>query len=319
MDIAWMEDFLELATHRNFTRAAAARNISQAAFSRRIKALEAWLGARLVDRTTIPVRLTPEGERFAREAAVLLEDLGEMRARLAHPGLGHDAGVRIAMPHMLAVSRFPAWWGRWAAGMPVRVNASVGSVSDIISDFVSGGSDIMICHRGSQLPLVLDPELFEMQVIERDTLSPCVSRIHFPHLRNEDQMRAAEPLPLVLYGRGTYFARLVEQIIAGAPGLFAGRRRVECNIAHTLRECVARGMGLGWLPESIIEGRYRERLAILQEPQWRIGVDVVAFTHKHGLSPAGQLIWQRIRAAGAPERGIAAPAKEQPAHRHGRA
>jgi len=98
LDIAWIEDFLELAERGNFTRAAMARNISQAAFSRRIRALEEWLGARLVDRSTHPVRLTAEGERFAHEAGEILAHLEETRARLSHPDLGRNARVRIAMP-----------------------------------------------------------------------------------------------------------------------------------------------------------------------------------------------------------------------------
>ncbi len=295
MDIAWMEDFLELAERGNFTRAAMARNISQAAFSRRIRALEEWLGARLVDRSTHPVRLTAEGERFAHEAGEILAHLEETRARLSHPDLGRNARVRIAMPHMLAVSRFPLWWGAWSAGTPIKAQASVGSVSDIISDFVAGGSEILICHRGAQLPVMLDPALFDMHVIEYDILRPYVSRAHFPDCAAGDLQRGEKPLPLVLYGRGAYFARLVERKIDAAPELFAGAIRIECNIAHMLRDCVARGMGVGWLPWSIIEGNHRARLAALPGRQWQEDLEVVAFRHKRGSGPAGEAIWQRIR------------------------
>ena len=294
MDIAWLEDFLELSECGNFTRAAAARNISQAAFSRRIRALEEWLGTRLVDRTTHPVRLTPEGERFAHEAAGIIAQLGEARARLSHPELGRNARVRISMPHMLALSRFPTWWSSWAAGTTIRAEAAVGSVSDIITDFVSGGSEILICHRGAQLPVLLDPDLFDMHVIEHDRLCPYVSRAHFPDHASGDPARAGKPLPLLLYGRGAYFARLVEHMIEAAPKVFSGPRQMECNIAHTLRECVTRGMGVGWLPRSLVEGGYRTRLAALQERQWQVGLEVVAFRHRRTSGPACRAIWSRI-------------------------
>jgi hypothetical protein len=53
MDIMWLEDFIKLADEGNFSRAAEARNLTQPAFSRRIRALEEWVGATLVDRDTI--------------------------------------------------------------------------------------------------------------------------------------------------------------------------------------------------------------------------------------------------------------------------
>jgi hypothetical protein len=55
MDVRWLEDFLLLAASRSFARAAAARHVSQAAFGRRIKAIEAWVGVPLIDRSEFPV------------------------------------------------------------------------------------------------------------------------------------------------------------------------------------------------------------------------------------------------------------------------
>ena len=69
MDIKWIEDFLSLAATRNFSRSADHRNVTQPAFSRRIRALEAWIGAELVDRSTYPLTLTVAGKLFNDAAA----------------------------------------------------------------------------------------------------------------------------------------------------------------------------------------------------------------------------------------------------------
>ena len=53
---------MALAEHRSFTRAAVQCHLSQPAFSALIKALEDALGARLFDRSTRRVDLTPRGE-----------------------------------------------------------------------------------------------------------------------------------------------------------------------------------------------------------------------------------------------------------------
>ena len=71
-EFIWLEDFLALASTGNFTRAAEDRHSSQPAFSRRIRALEEWIGASLVDRSTQPARLTEVGEWFRSVAAELV-------------------------------------------------------------------------------------------------------------------------------------------------------------------------------------------------------------------------------------------------------
>ena len=64
MEFKWLEDFLSVAKLRNFSQAARERHATQPALSRRVKALEAWYGVPLVDRSTYPVVLTPAGDHF---------------------------------------------------------------------------------------------------------------------------------------------------------------------------------------------------------------------------------------------------------------
>src|SRR5210317_2069621 len=64
MELKWLEDFLWLCDTRNFRVSSQRRCVSQPAFSRRIKTLENWLGAELIDRTVQPVKLTNAGEVF---------------------------------------------------------------------------------------------------------------------------------------------------------------------------------------------------------------------------------------------------------------
>ncbi|MCP4988715.1 MAG: LysR family transcriptional regulator [Colwellia sp.] len=50
IETKWLKDFVVLAQTRNFSKAADLRHVSQPAFSRRIKALEAKLNCKLVNR-----------------------------------------------------------------------------------------------------------------------------------------------------------------------------------------------------------------------------------------------------------------------------
>src|SRR5919202_6359319 len=67
--------FLAVARERNFTRAAARLRLTQSALTMSIKALEAEVGVKLLDRTTRSVVPTIHGERFIALAERLIEDM----------------------------------------------------------------------------------------------------------------------------------------------------------------------------------------------------------------------------------------------------
>ena len=83
MESKWLEDFISLAETRSFSRSAEARHVTQPAFSRRIRSLETWLGADLVDRTTYPTQLTPAGEVFREAGPEAEEKREQIEAALA--------------------------------------------------------------------------------------------------------------------------------------------------------------------------------------------------------------------------------------------
>ncbi len=64
--------FVAVAEEMNFRRAAERLHITQPPLSRQIAALETALGARLLERDTKRVRLTPDGELALREFRQLL-------------------------------------------------------------------------------------------------------------------------------------------------------------------------------------------------------------------------------------------------------
>lgn len=82
MDIKCVEDFLSLAVTRNFSRSADHRNVTQPTFSRRIRALEAWVGSELVDRSTCPPTLTDAGKFFNETGSKAIRILNDARAQL---------------------------------------------------------------------------------------------------------------------------------------------------------------------------------------------------------------------------------------------
>ena len=68
MNMNQLRYFIGVAEYQSFTKAAASYYITQTAITQQIRALENHLGVQLFDRNTRPVRLTPEGSVFLREA-----------------------------------------------------------------------------------------------------------------------------------------------------------------------------------------------------------------------------------------------------------
>lgn len=305
MDTAWLEDFVTLAETGNFTRAAARRNVSQAAFSRRIRQLEDWLGTRLVDRGVVPVALTAEGQLFQREASETLSRLSETRNRLGGPFPGRDTKVTIALPHALAAARFTGWWAGWSRETGVSAATRIANVNEVISRFISGSVDFLICHRAEQLPVLLDPQLFVSHTIEQDRLIPGVAR-GYAGGRENPTGTPDDPVPLLMYSKDAYFGRLVEAIIEQAPFRVYGVRRIESEMAQVIRSGIAAGLGMGWIPQCILKGRWNERVRPVTIEGLSMDLSIVAFAHRKRKA-AADVIWQRICAENGAGTPSAAP------------
>lgn len=109
MELKLPEDFLAVASSGNFSRAAEAGNVTQPAFSRRLKALETWIGAPLLDRSSYPITLTPAGEKLMPVAERVVRDMKMAREDACAGRVGAGSMLILAMPHSLAVDFFPQW------------------------------------------------------------------------------------------------------------------------------------------------------------------------------------------------------------------
>lgn len=87
--------FAEVARHRSFTRAAAELRLSTSAMSQAVKALEARLGLRLLQRTSRSVSLTAAGEELLATLAPALNDIGTALTNLGRKRDAAAGTVRI--------------------------------------------------------------------------------------------------------------------------------------------------------------------------------------------------------------------------------
>ena len=110
MQLKWLEDFTVLAQERSFTRAAELRHVTHPAFGRRIRALEAWAGTPLVERSNGgPVTLTPAGHSFLETAGHLVRSLAQSHEELQSLAGRQARTVTLATGRTLARTVVADW------------------------------------------------------------------------------------------------------------------------------------------------------------------------------------------------------------------
>jgi len=246
MDFKWLEDFLCLAGTHSFSRAAEARSVTQSAFSRRIRALEEWLGADLINRNSHPVTLTDEGRLFRETAEEAVRMLTARRDEFRHRAHSGVPQIALTALHSLTVTFLPLWL--------MQVQSIIGAVASrvmpdnfdqCIAALTEGGYDFLLTyhHPGVEVPLGRG---FPLLVVGQDSLA-AVARPGWPEAWQRDGM------PLLQYSRGSFLGKLAQiaQTQPGAPKVYVAHTN-EASMAEAMKSMALEGHGVVWLPRSLI-------------------------------------------------------------------
>ncbi|KAB2924319.1 MAG: LysR family transcriptional regulator [Dechloromonas sp.] len=98
-----MQVFVRVAEMASFTRAADSLGVPRASVSLAVQQLENRVGARLLQRTTRRVQLTPDGQAFLGRCQDLLADMDELDQMFRDDETGVHGRLRVDLP--LAVAR----------------------------------------------------------------------------------------------------------------------------------------------------------------------------------------------------------------------
>ncbi|MDD7968558.1 LysR family transcriptional regulator [Actinomycetospora lemnae] len=121
MDIRELRYVVTLAEERHFRKAAERHYIAPQAFGRHVRALEKEVGARLFDRTSRRVDLTPAGTRLVERARDVLARVDDLAAAVRDaPPAPDDAVVRVGVLGFGAADRWPALRELVTAQLPGR-------------------------------------------------------------------------------------------------------------------------------------------------------------------------------------------------------
>jgi DNA-binding transcriptional LysR family regulator len=294
MHIKWLEDFITLAETRSFSRAAELRHVTHPAFGRRIRALEAWAGTPLVERGGSPVRLTPAGETFLEASGQMVRSLGDARGEMHSAANRQAQTIRLATGRTLARMLVADWLVRLQPVLQsAELHVMTRSLADVTRLLEQDEADFALLYHHTALALRLDARRFSHVTVATDRLVP-VSRAN---AQGEAlySFAAPGPTPYLAYASSLALGRLVDDHLAHNPRAPQLQRRVECDSADAHYEYVVKGVGVAWLPWSMV---HRDCSAGLLAPAgdkaMEVKFDVRLYRPKRRMGSLAETVWRAL-------------------------
>jgi len=103
MQLESLKIFCDVVRQRSFSQAAQTSGITQSAVSQIVSQLEKRMNVQLIDRSTRPLQLTPLGLTYYEGCKILLEQYGELEARIRNAQLEISGTVTVAASATAAV------------------------------------------------------------------------------------------------------------------------------------------------------------------------------------------------------------------------
>ncbi len=279
--LSQLEAFLKLDATASFRKAALELGVSQPAFSRTIQRIEERIGARLFDRDTRHVRLTPAGERLRTIAVRLLKDYEDSFSDFEAYVSGRAGLVRVAALPSVAATLLPAVVRRFRQshpGVEVEIWEDVGTpVHRMVED---GEVDIGIA------PPPTGRHGLNFRPVYQDRLVLAC--------RNDDVLAASErhdwtifrERPFIAMSTDTGLRSLIDQAFAAADVVVAPL--FNCRQPATVGALVMASQGISVLTRLTVEQIRTPELAwrLLDAPEMSRPIGLVNCAARSLLSPA---------------------------------
>ena len=299
MELDWLEDFLALVETAHFSRAAEKRNLSQPAFSRRIRMLEGWLGATLVNRDTHRIELTAAGAQWRATAEDVLRRLYIGREQTRAAAAGDNVTVRFASTNVLSMEFFPEWLQRIETEFPLA--AGVTLVTDNMAGceqkMLHGQAQFLLCHHHPSASVSFRPNYFIWLDIGRDTLIPvCTPAEDGITPRYALPGALGAPLPHLAYSEVSGMGRILASTLSlNGPSAWL-TPAFTAHLATVLATMTRAGRGVAWLPLSLIARDLdRGELVRAGDSRWDVPMDIRLYRPRARQAPVAEALWAHVK------------------------
>jgi DNA-binding transcriptional LysR family regulator len=244
-DLSQLRCFVTVAEEMHFGRAAARLNMTQPPLSRQIQVLEHIVEAKLLDRTSRSVRLTPAGRSFLPEAKRILK-LAESALQVARRiAMGKTGSIKIGFTAAAAYSFLPELISACRTRLP-EVDFSLKEMvsSDQLEALASGQID-----AGLLRPPIARSEFVSARVVAELLLVAAPDGHPFAATESVS-LKDLDGQPFIMYSpyESRYFYDLLVSQFTRAEIL---PRYVQyLSQIHSILAMVRAGLGLAIVPEA---------------------------------------------------------------------
>lgn len=238
--------FIAVAEKQNFTRAAEELHLSQPAVSQYVRSLEELLGAKLLERTSKYVKLTPAG-KVAYDHARQIADL-YTRMQTSVDDLMHMAGGPIAIGASYTFGEYvlPGLIGQLQKEYPkIEPSIMIGNTQEIAEAILDHRIDLGIVegHLVKEDQLVMEPFAW-------DVMSVVVAAGHPFAERNEIEPKELEKERWILREPGSGTREAAERLFLELG--IRPRKTMEFGSTQIIKESVEAGLGISLLSEHAV-------------------------------------------------------------------
>lgn len=277
MDASDLRVFEAVARLGGINRAAAELHTVQSNVTNRIRLLEQKLAARLFDRLSRGVALTPAGRRllpYAYEVRDLLDDArraveddGDPRGGLTMGALETTAAMRLA----------PLIAGYLAAHPDVEFVLRTGTTGELLQQVLDRTLEgAFVCGPAQHADLVSEKIFRE----ELAVLAP-------PAVRDLDDFLARPGTKIVVLRASCSYRQRLEDILARRG--IVGKRLLEFGTLEAIISCVSAGLGITLLPRDLIKAIGRRHRVSVHKLRPRDAMVDTVFVRRRGARPSSAL------------------------------
>ncbi len=292
-----LKDLIALSKTGSFTKAAELRNVTHPAFSRRIRELERWAGAMLVNRSRIPVKLTPEGQELLITAEYIVARLNTVSKKINQPQAAHGGALRIATGRYLASTLVADWACGMADSVGAQLNCRVpveirtGSTPDMVILLQRNEVDFLCCYEHPSLSVPMTGTNYQYLQLGTDRFVPvCLPPGQGGAAYNLDD--EFTPIPHITYANTLSMHHILSDHLRSSG--YALEQVACCDSVEVAWSLVRKGRGVGWLPWSVVAADCASgALCVLGGRQNQVPFEVRLYRPKEPLSIAAELAWKQ--------------------------
>jgi DNA-binding transcriptional LysR family regulator len=207
MQFEALKVFCDIARFRSFSQAAAANDLTQPAASQIVNQLEKRLGVQLVDRSTRPLQLTPEGQTYYEGCRTLVERYLEIENSIRRKEPEITTTVQVAAIYSVGLRDMNQYTERFNENAAERVQIEYTHPDRVYEKVQAGAADVgLISFPKKSRDLTVIPWREEEMVIT------CAPGHHLAH-NGPVKLKQLANEPFVGFERGLTIRRQIDRFL----------------------------------------------------------------------------------------------------------